>query len=333
VDVWHKKDGLNQKWVVSGNPPTIASQLKAGLFLDLKSGKPVIDNNATAWTTTSTGLTFNNNWTDTVTVFDGANSVGLIAPNASLTVQGASTDVFQVRDVFGRILNQTSFQRAGVVNVTDPAPQIQGGELAGLPFITSSVYIGSTASLTALESNTITIELLFATSQTANTNNVLFRWRTYGISIEVRAGLIHAGVVIENSFESSQAATKKFYSDGMWHYLALVINPAGTTLYVDDEIATAPPHPITWGAGGVALGRDGDNPGNYYIGFLADVRYWTKDWDAASIAKLRHSRSDGLVGWVNPALQFAFPLPRLVTNHNANDISQNKRSAPYNMNQ
>jgi len=52
VQVWHKKNGTNQKWVINGNPGTIESQLKAGLFLDISGASPVVDYNAISITET-----------------------------------------------------------------------------------------------------------------------------------------------------------------------------------------------------------------------------------------------------------------------------------------
>ncbi|MCB9854667.1 MAG: immunoglobulin domain-containing protein [Phycisphaerales bacterium] len=146
-----------------------------------------------------------------------------------------------------------------------------------------------------MPSDAITISVWFrtTTTQTGSGNNpVLVRWRTNGLLLFLNAngpGLI-SGNVVTNGINGALTLTAPglVLNDDFWHLVSMTYNGNQCKLYVDGLLRseTTKTGSISYGGGGLALARDGDRDGAYFVGRLDDFRIYNRALSADEVLAL-----------------------------------------------
>jgi len=127
----------------------------------------------------------------------------------------------------------------------------------------------------------------------SNTSGYLriYRWRWYGVTLELANGLIHAEYCGTTTFNSLYS--NNIYADGNWHLAVFTYDGSYYRLFIDgqQEDFDFSDDPVYYGGGGAAIGRDGDYSGNYFDGFIDDVRIYDHALNITEINQLYNEPS------------------------------------------
>ncbi len=177
----------------------------------------------------------------------------------------------------------------GVINGATWATGISGGALS-LDGVNDYVDLGNPENL---QPGTVSLSVWFKTTATGGR---IVRKRTYGYGLDV----LPTGKI---SFWINNAAAAKFtatspnaYNDNRWHHAVGVYGGSLVKLYMDGlQVASANAGTIFYGAGAIAIGRDGDYNGSYFKGLVDDVRIFQSELSAQAVLDLYNQSSSGLV--------------------------------------
>lgn len=86
--------------------------------------------------------------------------------------------------------------------------------------------------------------------------------------------------VWENSTGNPSITSSGSINNNIWHHLVGTYDGSTVKLYIDGtsagSTAEAGTGVIYYQPGGIAIGRDGDNPGKYFSGLIQDVRIYNR---------------------------------------------------------
>ena len=141
------------------------------------------------------------------------------------------------------------------------------------------VYLNSPASL---QPTSISVSTWFKTGATSGR---IIRKRLSGYYLEITAGKASFVVAIPSFASVTSTLT---YNDNLWHHAVGLYDGTTLRLYIDgSQVASASASGnITYGAGGIAIGRDGDYSGSYFNGVIDDVRIYNRALSADEIRLL-----------------------------------------------
>ena len=177
----------------------------------------------------------------------------------------------------------------GAINGATWATGISGGALS-LDGVNDYVDLGNPGNL---QPGTVSLSVWFKTTATGGR---IVRKRTYGYGLDV----LPTGKI---SFWINDAAAARFtatspnaYNDNAWHHAVGVYGSSMVKLYIDGlQVASANAGAIFYGAGAIAIGRDGDYNGSYFKGLIDDVRIFQGELNAQAVLDLYDQSSSGLV--------------------------------------
>ena len=190
----------------------------------------------------------------------------------------------------GAIANDSSGNgNHGAINGAAWTTGISGGALS-LDGVNDYVDLGNPANL---QPGTVSLSVWFKTTATGGR---IIRKRTYGYGLDV----LPTGKI---SFWINNAAAARFtatspnaYNDNAWHHAVGVYGGSMVKLYIDGlQVASANAGAIFYGAGAIAIGKDGDYNGSYFKGLIDDVRIFQSELSAQEVLALYNQASSGLV--------------------------------------
>jgi hypothetical protein len=233
-----------------------------------------------------------NNWLDT-SAFGGIvlGAASPPTPTPTPTPLPGGLDVHYTLDEgSGAIANDSSGNgNHGIINGATWATGISGGALS-LDGVNDYVDLGNPVNL---QPGTVSLSVWFKTTATGGR---IVRKRTYGYGLDV----LSTGKI---SFWINDAAATIFtatspnaYNDNTWHHAVGVYGGSVVKLYIDgSQVASANAGAIFYGAGAIAIGRDGDYNGSYFNGLIDDVRIFQSELSAQEVLALYNQASSGLV--------------------------------------
>jgi hypothetical protein len=123
------------------------------------------------------------------------------------------------------------------------------------------------------------------------------RWYGYSLNIDTGSGLprfwVYGGPNGSQPQITATGSTR--VNNGSWHHLVGTYDGTIVRLFVDGALvgSSAAPQPggLAYQAGGVAIGRDGDNAGSYFQGSLDEVAIYAQALPNASVQA--HYRAGG----------------------------------------
>ncbi len=176
-------------------------------------------------------------------------------------------------------LNGTVYGAARVAGKSGNALQFNG--------INNYVYLGTCNFYTrvcpknveGLKIAPISVSTWFKT--TSNNQMFIYRWRSYGLMLELNQGKVYAKT-FDNTARLYSAGSTNSYNDGQWHNAVLTYSgiwnqPGGRLkLYIDGNLVSdVPANNLYFGSGGAAIGRDGDYSGSYFEGTIDEVKVYS----------------------------------------------------------
>ncbi len=234
-----------------------------------------------------------NNWLDTSALGDivlGEAPLPTPTPPPTPTPLPGGLKVFySFNEGGGTIANDSSGNgNHGTINGAAWATGISGGALS-LDGVNDYIDLGNPANL---QPGTVSLSIWFKTTATGGR---IIRKRTYGYGLDV----LPTGKI---SFWINNAAAARFtatspnaYNDNRWHHAVGVYSGSLVKLYMDGfQVAAANAGTIFYGAGAIAIGRDGDYHGSYFKGLVDDVRIFQSELSAQAVLDL-YDQSSGLV--------------------------------------
>ncbi|MBL7104018.1 MAG: C39 family peptidase [Bacteroidales bacterium] len=133
-------------------------------------------------------------------------------------------------------------------------------------------------------------------STNSNGNRKIYRWRHYGITVELQDGFVHVEYCGTTTFNSLYS--DNLYSDGIWHFVAFTYDGSYYRLFIDsqEEDFGFSDDPVLYSYGGASIGRDGDWSGDYFEGFIDDVRIYDRALNVTEINQLFNEPSEWQCG-------------------------------------
>jgi methionine-rich copper-binding protein CopC len=134
--------------------------------------------------------------------------------------------------------------------------------------------------------------------KTTATNGVIVRKRAYGYGLDIVGSGKISFWIYNSAGILSKTQSPLAYNNNAWHHAVGVYDGSTVKLYIDgNQVASASAGTIFYGAGGIAIGRDGNSSGSYFGGLL----------DGISIYDQALSSQDVLDLFNNPGLFDATP--------------------------
>jgi hypothetical protein len=219
----------------------------------------------------------------------------IVTPSLTLTptptpLPGGLKALYTFNEGGGAIANDSSGNgNHGTINGATWTTGISGGALS-LDGFNDYVDLGNPANL---QPGTVSLSVWFKTTATGGR---IIRKRTYGYGLDV----LPTGKI---SFWINNAAAARFtatspnaYNDNTWHHAVGVYGGSLVKLYMDGlPVASASAGAIFYGAGAIAIGRDGDYNGSYFKGLVDDVRIFQSELSDQAVLDLYNQSSSGLV--------------------------------------
>jgi len=183
----------------------------------------------------------------------------------------------------------TSNKNNGIVYGAKLTADRNGKLNAAYEFNGTSDYIWL-ASPSSLKVSPFAVATWFKSSGGYSTTQIIYRWRLYGMSLLV-------------SFNNSRKCTAGYGNtadegftvfsttncdDGKWHHLVSSYNGSTLKLYVDGQLVAnqIANGQVYYGAGGAAIGRDGDWSDSFFKGVLDDLRIYGRSLSAEEVQAL-----------------------------------------------
>lgn len=190
----------------------------------------------------------------------------------------------------------------GIVNGASLIEDRHGSTNSAYSFdgIDDYIYLGSSS---LFSTPNITVAAWFqSTSQEVGYphSQVIVRNRYYGYNLVMNKSLsdgtqniggVSGSVRISHSeITCNYNSPPDLYNDGEWHFAALTYDGELFSFYIDgrlvyEQIAN-PALPIYYETGGVAIGRDGNNPNNYFHGNIDDVYIYNRALTSEEISRI-----------------------------------------------
>ena len=244
-------------------------------------------------TSTSTPPSPTPTYTPTNTPTPTPSPTPIVTPSLTPTptpLPGSLNALYTFNEGSGAIANDSSGNgNHGTINGATWTTGISGGALS-LDGFNDYVDLGNPANL---QPGTVSLSVWFKTTATGGR---IIRKRTYGYGLDV----LPTGKI---SFWINNAAAARFtatspnaYNDNTWHHAVGVYGGSLVKLYIDGlQVASANAGAIFYGAGAIAIGRDGDYNGSYFKGLIDDVRIFQSELSAQEVLALYNQASSGLV--------------------------------------
>lgn len=179
----------------------------------------------------------------------------------------------------------------GIINGGTWVTGISGGALS-FNGINDYIDLGNASSL---QSSMISLSAWFKT--TAASGKII-RKRLYGYCLEMISNGKIAFWIYNDAATKFLVTSPNDYNDDQWHHVVGVYDGSAVTLYIDGlQVASANAGTIFYGAGGIAIGRDGDYGGAYFKGLVDDVRFYNKDLSAQEVLDLYRQTSGLISHW------------------------------------
>jgi hypothetical protein len=163
---------------------------------------------------------------------------------------------------------------------------------------------------TILQPDYVSLSLNF--KSTLAGTRIMLRKRTSGYKVSLVDGklliqLYSTGVSL-NDFTSTGT-----YNDGLWHNVIVTFSSTQMKIYVDGLLLSTKlvlANKLEYGAGGVAIGRDGNNSFGYFGGSISDVRIYNRALSAEEIKLLydQYKPKEASVGNLQKGLVLDMPL-------------------------
>ena len=176
----------------------------------------------------------------------------------------------------------------GIINGAAWTTGVSGDALS-LDGVNDYIDLGNPANL---QPGTVSLSVWFKTTATGG---MIMRKRLYGYGLEVLpAGNISFWIYTADAAKFT-ATSSNAYNDNLWHHAVGVYGGSMVMLYIDGSpVASASAGTIFYGAGAIAIGRDGNSPGSYFKGLVDDVRIFQGELSAQEVLEL-YNQSSGLV--------------------------------------
>lgn len=118
--------------------------------------------------------------------------------------------------------------------------------------------------------------------------DALYRWRSYGMALQVLGG-----GVIRGSFYTMDGVERTVIApfgslDGAWHHVVAARSGTTFSLYLDGHLvatAAVPSGAVRYGSGGAAIGRDGNRNAQHFPGGIDEVAIYGRALTAAEVAE------------------------------------------------
>ncbi len=142
----------------------------------------------------------------------------------------------------------------------------------------------------------ITVCCWFNTSYKTSNVMQLLRWRNYGYSLSIFGNSMYPSGLLVSYYNNSYSnyilndASKIDYTDGQWHFAAFTYDSINANFYIDNKLINTVNQyykaPLFFNSGSMAIGRDGDYDGKYYIGKIDDIRIYNRSLNKNEISSL-----------------------------------------------
>jgi hypothetical protein len=167
-------------------------------------------------------------------------------------------------------LSAARVPRRGIVTTLRPihgSPPVAA--LTSFDGATGAVSLGDPA---LLQPSRVSVEAWVNTTATPNAVNTIVRKRLYGYDLYLNQNGRPAFFTFDRNAAQYLVTGPLSVADGQWHHLVGTYDGGQVCLYVDSQlIACRVAGAIFYGAGAVAIGRDGDCGCSYFTGRIADV--------------------------------------------------------------
>ncbi|MBV6518232.1 MAG: hypothetical protein DCC43_07945 [Candidatus Brocadia sp.] len=200
----------------------------------------------------------------------------------------------------GTVINDSSGN--GNTGAINEAAWTTGRSAGGLSFdgLNDYVYLGNPLSL---QPGAVSVSAWF---KTTDSNGIIIRKRSYGYGLDVwNSGRISFWIY-NSAATLFRASSLLAYHDNLWHHAVGVYDGSTVRLYIDGaQVASAPAGTIFYGAGGIAIGRDGDSSGSYYSGLIDGVSIYNRALSNQGVSDLFHN--PGLFDTIPPVVSSTSP--------------------------
>ncbi len=180
--------------------------------------------------------------------------------------------------------NSGSLLNAPTISTSVPPLNFHNPRSLSLDGTDDAVYMGDSA---LLQPNTITVSAWFKTTNASYQRIIRKRW--YGYSLNMSSGQVVTDIW-EADGTSLTVTSPSTYNDGAWHNAVFTYDGTNVILYVDGvrvgKTVGSGTRTIYYTAGGLAIGRDGDNAGDYFSGNIDDVRIYNRPLSRGEVAAL-----------------------------------------------
>ncbi len=126
---------------------------------------------------------------------------------------------------------------------------------------------------TSLQPQQVSLSVWFKTDAAG----MIFRKRLYGYGLEVLPTKQISFWTYDKDAAKFSAVSPNAYADNAWHHAVGVYDGSTVKLSIDGvSVATANAGAIFYGAGAIAVGRDGDHGGQYLKGLIDEVKLYNR---------------------------------------------------------
>lgn len=154
--------------------------------------------------------------------------------------------------------------------------------------------------------SSLSVGTWFKTNMSGGAMLIRNRFNGYGLEIgnylttSASAGQLTFWVY-DNTTKYDVTSTKT-YNDNLWHYVAGVYDGSSVQLYIDGEKAgTAAAGSIFYNGNAFAIGRDADNNGGYFTGYIDEPKIWNSALNESQIKTDFNQASAIVLGAQNEA--------------------------------
>jgi hypothetical protein len=116
---------------------------------------------------------------------------------------------------------------------------------------------------------------------------MIMRKRGYGYGLEVVSSGKISFWIYNAAATKSMATSPNAYNNDQWHHAVGVYDGSTVKLYIDgSQVASANAGTISYGAGGIAIGRDGDYSGAYFNGLIDNLSIYNRALSGQEVQEL-----------------------------------------------